>query len=182
MTHVLFARRWWLMGFCRCCSFGCLVCARVYRLRHILFVFSSQSSYFVSSTHQNLPNRVTSHDRDSHLTTIQHTRQCRPLRRLNRQPPRVLDPNPHAGIRAVVAGQRRLPQVGGFIPLCLVDVVGYGDELRVCEVVCKTLAGGRGLYRWVSIAGGMRGRGGYPVVGTGLPGIGEWDDVVDVLW
>jgi hypothetical protein len=106
-----------------------------------------------------------------HLTSPQHSRQRALLGGRNRKRIHTLDPDPHLGVRAVVAGERRLPVLGALVALCLVDVVGDGEQLRVGEVVGEGLAlgrcprGGTGLCEglvWVLCCGGVwkgRGRG-----------------------
>lgn len=51
----------------------------------------------------------------------------------------ALDLDPTLGVGAVEAAQRRLPRIRAPITLGLVDVVGYGPELRAGNVIGKSL-------------------------------------------
>jgi hypothetical protein len=90
-----------------------------------------------------------------HLARVQHTRQRALLRTRNRKRIHALDPYPHLGIRAVVACERGLPLFGPFVAFGLVDVVGYGEQLRVGQVVGEGLAAGGGPGGGAGLWGGV---------------------------
>lgn len=75
----------------------------------------------------------------------------------------VFHVGPGACVGAPVGAQRRRPLVGGLVALLPVRAGGYGDQLRVGEVV-----------------GELAALGGGPLIGSGAPSVGEGDNVVDV--
>lgn len=97
------------------------------------------------------------------LTGIQHGSQSTLLSTRNRQSPIALDLHPALGIGTVEGARRRLPAVGGFVTLGLVDVIRDRPELRPGDVVGELLALGR-----------------RPLAGTRDPCVLERDHVVDV--